>query len=155
MPIPVQAGRSTPESKKFASGAHYDVIVIGSGFAGLTAARDCLLRGMKTLLLEARSRVGGRTFTSSYAEHRLELRGTWIHWSQSCVWEEVTRYRLGIVEIPGGGPERLSWRAGGRIVTRDMSQALPMLADAMTKFCDVDGMGGCSVFPGRTIRSFR
>ncbi len=62
------------------------------------------------------------------------------------MWEEVTRYGLGIVENQGG-PERLSWRAGGKILTRDMTQAFPMLAGAMAKFCDVDGVGGRAVFP--------
>ncbi|MGZ2748232.1 flavin monoamine oxidase family protein [Burkholderia stagnalis] len=142
-----QATRAAPESKPVASGAHYDVIVIGGGFAGLTAARECALRGMKTLLLEARARVGGRTFTSAYADHRLELGGTWIHWSQPYVWDEVTRYGLDIVESPGASPDRLSWLVDGRIRSDDADKAFPLLADAMAKFCDVDGEGGRSVFP--------
>jgi len=39
----------------------YDVIVVGGGFAGVTAARECALQGRRTLLLEARDRLGGRT----------------------------------------------------------------------------------------------
>lgn len=43
---------------------HYDVIVIGAGFAGLTAARDLTAsRELSVLLVEARDRVGGRTCT--------------------------------------------------------------------------------------------
>ncbi len=38
----------------------YDVIVIGAGFAGLSAAVRCATRGARVLVVEARSRLGGR-----------------------------------------------------------------------------------------------
>jgi squalene-associated FAD-dependent desaturase len=38
----------------------YDVIVIGAGFAGLSAAVRCAQRGARVLVLEARARLGGR-----------------------------------------------------------------------------------------------
>jgi monoamine oxidase len=37
-----------------------DVIVVGAGFTGLTAARELLAVGLDVLLLEARDRVGGK-----------------------------------------------------------------------------------------------
>ena len=39
-----------------------DVIVIGGGFAGLVAARDLRAAGRSVVLLEARDRLGGRTW---------------------------------------------------------------------------------------------
>jgi monoamine oxidase len=39
-----------------------DVIVIGAGFAGIAAARDLQERGLRTTVLEARDRLGGRTW---------------------------------------------------------------------------------------------
>ncbi|MCY1504005.1 Pseudooxynicotine oxidase [compost metagenome] len=78
----------------------YDVVVIGGGFAGVTAARDSMKNGYRTLLLEARNRLGGRTFSSEFAGHKVELGGTWIHWTQPFVWAEVQRYGLALKETP-------------------------------------------------------
>ncbi|MBO3274051.1 flavin monoamine oxidase family protein [Pseudomonas schmalbachii] len=78
----------------------YDVVVIGGGFAGVTAARDSMKNGYKTVILEARNRLGGRTFSSEFAGHKIELGGTWIHWTQPFVWAEVQRYGLKLKETP-------------------------------------------------------
>src|SRR5438552_19192036 len=37
----------------------YDVIVIGAGWSGLMACKYCLAEGLRTVVLEARDRVGG------------------------------------------------------------------------------------------------
>jgi pseudooxynicotine dehydrogenase len=83
------------------AGCDYDVIVIGGGFGGVTAARDSQKNGLKTLLLEARNRLGGRTFTTEFEGHPVELGGTWIHNSQPFVWAEAQRYGTEVVETPG------------------------------------------------------
>ena len=41
----------------------YDVIVIGAGISGLCAAKLLKENGLDVLVLEARNRVGGRTWT--------------------------------------------------------------------------------------------
>ncbi|WP_312932314.1 flavin monoamine oxidase family protein [Stutzerimonas nitrititolerans] len=87
-------------TSKQATGFDYDVIVVGGGFAGATAARECGHQGYKTLLLEARSRLGGRTFTSHFAGQEIEFGGAWVHWLQPHVWSEMQRYGLGVVEDP-------------------------------------------------------
>ncbi|KAF5689588.1 monoamine oxidase N [Fusarium circinatum] len=46
----------------------YDVIVIGAGYAGLAAARDLSQLNHSVLLLEARDRIGGRTYTAKKDE---------------------------------------------------------------------------------------
>jgi len=39
---------------------NYDVIVVGAGFAGLSAAVDLAERGVRVLVLEANRHLGGR-----------------------------------------------------------------------------------------------
>jgi monoamine oxidase len=100
----------------------HDVIVIGGGFAGVTAARETTLGGASTLLLEARDRLGGRTWTQRWNDTDVELGGGWVHWHQPHVWSEITRAGLG-VEI-GEDAQISSWFAGderrtGPIAERD------------------------------------
>ena len=52
--------------------ADVDFCVVGAGFAGLTAALRLKQAGRSVALLEARDRVGGRTFTEVRSD------GTWI-----------------------------------------------------------------------------
>src|SRR4029453_5638327 len=100
----------------------YDVIVIGGGFAGVTAAREATLGGASTLLLEARDRLGGRTWTHRWNDTDIELGGGWVHWHQPHVWAEITRAGLG-VEL-GEDAQISSWFVGdepreGAIKERD------------------------------------
>jgi monoamine oxidase len=77
-----------------------DVIVIGAGLAGLTAARELGRSGHRVTVLEARDRIGGRTWTSTFAGKSVEMGGTWIHWQQPHLWSEMTRYGLEMTESP-------------------------------------------------------
>jgi monoamine oxidase len=44
----------------------WDVVVIGAGFAGLVAARDLIEAGRDVVVLEARDRAGGRTYSGTF-----------------------------------------------------------------------------------------
>jgi pseudooxynicotine dehydrogenase len=78
-----------------------DVIVVGGGFAGVTAAREAALSGRSVLLLEARDRLGGRTWSADWHGHPIEYGGAWVHWHQPHTWSEITRAGLR-VEVSDG-----------------------------------------------------
>jgi len=44
------------------SNKQYDILIIGGGLAGLTTARELSRRGLKLAIIEARDRLGGRTW---------------------------------------------------------------------------------------------
>lgn len=74
-----------------------DVVVIGAGFAGATAARELTAKGLSVRVLEARDRIGGRVWTSSFAGEQVEMGGTWVDRKQKHVWAEIERYGMSIV----------------------------------------------------------
>lgn len=87
-------GAVRPLSNVQSSETIYDVVVVGAGYAGLTAARDLTTSGYNVLLLEARDRIGGRTFTATIDGHHFELGGTYVHWSQPHLYREISRYSM-------------------------------------------------------------
>src|SRR5260370_3662180 len=55
------------------------VIVVGAGMAGLVAARLLHDSGFAVTVLEARDRLGGRTWTDDSRGAPLDLGGSWVH----------------------------------------------------------------------------
>ncbi|GAB7005419.1 NAD(P)/FAD-dependent oxidoreductase [Nocardioides sp. AN3] len=86
----------------------HDVIVIGAGVTGLTAAHRLVQAGNDILVLEARDRVGGRLLTERHghadsAEADFEVGGQWVSPDQSALlglldelgMQTFPRYRSG------------------------------------------------------------
>jgi monoamine oxidase len=96
----------------------YEAIVIGGGFGGLTAARDLHDAGHSVLVLEARDRLGGRTWYKPFGGtgKNLEFGGTWVapRW-QPHIGAEVERYSAELVESPV--PSTFAWSLGGELTT--------------------------------------
>jgi monoamine oxidase len=81
-----------------------DVVVVGAGLAGLTAARRLTAGGLDVRVLEARDRVGGRTYTVDGGRGiRHDLGGQWIGPTQDHVAAMLTE--LGLRTFP-------TWTAG-------------------------------------------
>lgn len=80
-----------------------DVVIIGAGVTGLTAARDLKAAGLTIAVVEARDRVGGRTWTDTVDGAMLEIGGQWISPDQDALkgmlkelgLETFSRYREG------------------------------------------------------------
>jgi monoamine oxidase len=95
----------------------FDVAIVGGGFAGVTAARDLADAGRSVVILEARDRLGGRTWYRPFAgtEHSVELGGTWFSLARQVpLAEEVERY--GVRVVPAATRQSARWHTGG--VTR-------------------------------------
>ncbi len=92
-----------------------DVVVIGAGFAGLCAARDLAAGGASVLVLEARERLGGRTFTREFAgsAEKVELGGSWFAPEHDKARKELERYGLEIRRYDL--PRCVRWRTRGEL----------------------------------------
>jgi len=76
-----------------------NVVVVGGGLAGLTAARDLIGAGRSVRVLEARDRVGGRVLNGTTADGTVvELGGQWIGPGQDRV--EALAAELGVGQFP-------------------------------------------------------
>ena len=53
------------------AGVAADVVIVGAGLAGLTAARDLVRAGRSAVVLEARDRVGGRVLSQPIGEGKM------------------------------------------------------------------------------------
>jgi monoamine oxidase len=75
--------------------ADVDVCVVGAGFAGLTAALRLKQAGQSVALLEARDRVGGRTFTVTRDDGSwIDKGGAWVGPTQDRIYALMEEFRV-------------------------------------------------------------
>ena len=99
------------------SSKRLDVIVIGAGVAGLSAARRLVTHGLDVVVLEARDRIGGRIWT--HHDPRLtapvELGAEFVHAEAEEIRSVARQANLSIVDVGGR-----RWRSeGGRLRPMD------------------------------------
>ena len=100
-----------------------DVLVIGAGAAGLAAARTLADEGVAVTVLEARSRVGGRCWTSyDLARHPVELGAEFIHGENVATWRYIERYGLHTID-PTPLMNVRAWRDGRMLEQADFLRA--------------------------------
>lgn len=79
-------------------------MVVGAGFAGLSAAQELVRAGLSVQLLEARPRVGGRTLTRYLPDGtQLDLGGQWIGPTQRLISALVEEYGIATYPTPEHG----------------------------------------------------
>lgn len=78
-----------------------DVLVLGAGMAGLTAARALAERGLRVTVLEARERVGGRVMTRHENGQAIELGAEFVHGRAPELWALIEEAGLEAVEREG------------------------------------------------------
>lgn len=130
----------TPES--------VDVVIVGAGFAGLTAAHDLVSQGYSVVVLEGRDRVGGRVFSGEIAGVKVDLGGTWVAKQHTAIREVADQVGCTIVPQFTRGRSTL-WLAGKRSTYKGTIPKLSLAAlvnmgriqlalDKMAKTIDVD-----------------
>lgn len=126
-----------------------DVVIVGAGAAGLTAANELKKAGLSVAVLEARDRVGGRLWTDTIDGAMLEIGGQWISPDQEALIETVaelgldtfSRYREG--DSVYVGPDGQAHRFTGEMfpVSPETEKAIAEITerlDAMVAEIDPD-----------------
>jgi monoamine oxidase len=92
-----------------------DVVVIGAGLAGLTAAADLRAAGARVVTVEARSRAGGRAWTkpNALAGQPFEMGGMLVDASQHAITAALKRY--GLTTSPLADVTSTAWWTAGRL----------------------------------------
>ena len=102
-------------------GDRVDVIVVGAGLSGLCAARKLRAQGKSVVVVEARDRVGGRTWTEQIGQGQFDLGGQWIGPGQERV--HALANELGIQTFPTYTDGKKVLEAEGKVSTYKRSIA--------------------------------
>ncbi len=100
------------------------MVVVGAGFAGLTAARELSGRGYDVVVLEGRDRVGGRSLTRTVAGVPVDMGATFVGPTQDAVL--ALAQELGCATTPTfcDGKNLIRWR--GEV--REYAGTIPRLS---------------------------
>ena len=105
-----------------------DIVIVGAGAAGVGAARRLADSGRSFLVLEARSRVGGRAWTvTGQGGHPIDLGCHWLHSADRNPWVPVAE-KLGFAidrSLPPWGRQsgNLAFRPDEQVQFRDDREA--------------------------------
>lgn len=102
-----------------------DVVIVGAGLAGLSAAQSLVARGISVIVLEARERVGGRMFSYPMGHERVDLGAQWIGPTQERIMQLA--HKLHIQMFPQYHRGRKVLELNGRLsFYRNTVPALPL-----------------------------
>jgi monoamine oxidase len=97
-----------------------EVLIIGGGIAGLTAARRLTEAGLRVSLLEARDRLGGRIFTQHTAQYPVELGAEFVHGRPEEILGLAAEGAVPIVPVQGDFRRKVngSWADGRSVMAK-------------------------------------
>jgi monoamine oxidase len=101
-----------------------EFVVVGAGIAGLTTALELVKAGRSVLVLEARDRVGGRTWSGSLEGAEVDWGGEWIGKGQPRIYALVKELGLHTFPTYDTGKKILEMR--GKVST--YSGTIPWMA---------------------------
>jgi monoamine oxidase len=111
-----------------------DVLIIGAGAAGISAARTLADAGQRVIVLEARDRLGGRIWTTQFSGVPLDLGAGWVHGYERNPLSEHAR-RAGVRLAPSDtvllGADLALFDEDGRRWTQDERDELEARFDAV------------------------
>jgi monoamine oxidase len=114
--------------------APVDVLVVGAGFSGLTAARRLRAAGHSVVVVEADERVGGRTKAGKIAGETVDLGGQWVGPSHTHLLALAKEYGVATYQQYATG-KNIADVAGYRAAYEGETPALN--PDAMTEFAEI------------------
>jgi monoamine oxidase len=103
-----------------------DVVVVGAGFAGLSAAERLASTGRSVLVVEGRDRVGGRSLSGEVAGVKVDLGATWVARRHTAIRDLASRVGCTTTGQFDQGRNVL-WMAGRR---RTYSGTIPKVSAA-------------------------
>jgi putrescine oxidase len=101
-----------------------DVAIVGAGPSGLAAATELRKAGLSVAVLEARDRVGGRTWTNTIDGASLEIGGQWVSPDQESLIALIGELGLGTFDRYREGESVYISAAGER--TRYSGDSFPV-----------------------------
>ncbi|MCA1185938.1 flavin monoamine oxidase family protein [Saccharopolyspora sp. 6T] len=93
--------------------AEVDVVIVGAGFAGLTAAEQLVNLGVSVRVVEGRDRVGGRSFSGEVAGVKVDLGATWVAQRHTAIRDLASRMGCTTTRQFDEG-DNVLWMAGER-----------------------------------------
>lgn len=117
----------------------YDIIIIGAGVGGLTAAQNLSKKGLNVIILEARNRIGGRIHTDRSSGTPIDLGASWIHdLYHNPIAAAADQYGLKLIAhnsiFKCYGEHAIYYGSNDRIVKGDLGQLKNYIKHFLTTF---------------------